>query len=122
MVALTKLNRDTWEYEPVEGTEDFEEVARLDSGEMYSWDSLGVYYSKSRRLFFWLHDSGCSCNSYGEYVESIEDFENGPRAAVINAAEAFAIVRGRDNYYGVTPEERASFLEQIRTFKPGAAQ
>jgi len=73
---------------PVAGTEDFQEVVSIDFGGGYDWDSLEAWYSPSKRKFFWLDGSGCSCDSLGMDVSKLEDFTVGNREELANAVRA----------------------------------
>lgn len=66
------------EYEDaaIPGCEDFEHIAGL-LGADWEWDQLDVYYSPSRRRYFWVEQSGCSCDGPWEYIDSIDDFQSG---------------------------------------------
>lgn len=62
-----------------------EEVASLDSGEMYNWAKTDVYFQRSSGRFFILSDSGCSCNYFGDGVHSLADFVEVSRDRAIQA-------------------------------------
>jgi hypothetical protein len=62
-----------------------EEVASLDSGEMYSWSTTEVYFQRSSGRFFILSDSGCSCNYFGEGVDALDDFAEATRTQAIDS-------------------------------------
>lgn len=73
---------------PIAGTEDFQEVVSIDFGGGYDWDSLEAWYSPSKRKFFWIEGSGCSCNSLGDDVRALADFSVGNRDELANAVRA----------------------------------
>ncbi|QDF14197.1 hypothetical protein SEA_GARDENSTATE_24 [Microbacterium phage GardenState] len=122
MAAFTKYDHSTGSYKAVPGTEDFIEVDVADTGG-YSWSAFGVYFSPSARRYFWLSDSGCSCYSYGEYVASIEDFENGSREDALRAAKAEVTVPTKEDRWGdyFTQDQRDRILAAIRNFDEAAA-
>ena len=64
---------------------DFRHVVGIELGEGYNWDSLEAWYSPSRRKFFWLSDSGCSCNCLGMGAGEIGAFESGNRDELASA-------------------------------------
>lgn len=70
-------------YSEWEGAEDWVPVAYMDDGGSYEWDEIRFYWSPSARRFFWHHDGGCSCNYWGDTIESAADFESGDRAAAL---------------------------------------
>lgn len=72
----------------IEGVEDFEHVLSIDTIGSYEWDSLEAWYSPSRRRFFWIEDSGCSCNYLGQDVWSLSDFLDGDRDALLRAVRS----------------------------------
>jgi len=115
MAAFTHYDYKRHEYVAVQGTEDFVEAAHGDGGEAYSWSEIGVYYSPSARRYFWLSDSGCSCTSFGEYVESVEDFSNGEREDALRAAREWAEHDVR--YY--PGADHSGLLDAIRDYRPG---
>lgn len=74
-------------YGDIEGTEDFDHFLSIGEGGGYEWDDLEAWYSPSRRRFYWLEGSGCSCNSLGDDVSSIADFLDGDREALMRAVK-----------------------------------
>lgn len=83
---------DHWwcEGERVTGTDDWVEVALLRNGAGYDWSEFNAFYSPSARRYFWHGDGGCSCNMWIDGVDNADDFENGDRAALIRAWQAFS--------------------------------
>lgn len=69
-------------------TQDFDHVLTIEFGGVYDWDSLVAWWSPSKRRFFWLDGSGCSCNSLGDDVRSIDDFTAGNRDELTTAVRA----------------------------------
>lgn len=106
---------DNLEELDVPGTEDFTYVSGLFAGG-YEWAQLGVYYSRSRRRYFWLSDYGCSCTEFGDGVRSIDDLENGERAAARAAISRFA---ERED---LSSEKRQRALREFATFNEEAAR
>lgn len=88
-------------------------VVEVDFGDGNFWDTLVAWWSPSRRMFFWVSDRGCSCDSLGEDVRSIEQLEAGDRAALISAIRnKYAEKVGR-------PEHQTDMLTDlaaVRTF------
>lgn len=72
----------------IEGAEDFDEVIEVDHGGGHEWSTLKAWYSPSRRRFFWLSDSGCSCNYFGQDVDSLSDFQDGDMDALLRAVKS----------------------------------
>lgn len=61
-----------------------EEVAEI--GEYgFDWSITGVYFQRSSGRFFTYSDSGCSCYSYGEDVNSLSDLDEVTRDRAIDA-------------------------------------
>lgn len=106
--------------EPIEGTEDFIEVASAHSGG-WEWAEFGVYYSPRAGRFYWLSESGCSCSSFADSITSVGDFQDGDRAAAIRAAKAEVVVSSSDPYEGFTSEQRQSVLHDLATFDTASA-
>lgn len=95
------------------GTEDWVVVAELSDGGGYEWTEFKAYYSPSARHYFWYGDSGCSCNSWDNYISCDGDFENGSRDDVLRAWQSFA-----EQYtYDFTTEDRLNGSAKIRLFK-----
>lgn len=89
---LHEFTRWSWDSDGehvVPGTADLVRVVRLGNGGGYDWDEFRAYYSPSRRRYFWLAQSGCSCNSFGDRVGSIEDLSNGARDDLERAIRAW---------------------------------
>jgi hypothetical protein len=69
-------------------TADFQHVVSIDFGGGYDWDQLEAWYSPSRRRFFWLSGSGCSCDSLGDGVYRLADMSEGNRESLVAAVRA----------------------------------
>lgn len=94
-------------------TKDFVEVLSVElSDGGYEWDSLEAWYSPSKRKFFWLQGSGCSCNSLGEDVNSIADLEVGNREELITALRA-----KYDNAYGAKAGDLVTDIAKVKAFR-----
>lgn len=76
----------------------------------YSWNEIQFYYSPSKRRYYWISDSGCSCNSFMDVstFESLDELESGDRKAAISAAESF---------WGGTDDQKLTALAKIRDFQ-----
>lgn len=111
--APTKYGHKGDDYGPhvIEGAEDFVQVAEI--GEWgYSWHLLRAWYSPSRDRFYWVADSGRSCNSIEDTYATLSDFSDGDRAALIRAIEAeFA------GGYTYTPDALAKEIHAVRTWR-----
>lgn len=111
---LQKFNYNTGENTPFEGTEDWVEVAQLgDENGGYEWTEFKAFYSPSARRYFWHGDSGCSCNGWTDEVNSAGDFEDGDKAALLRAWEAFA----KDHEYSIPVSVYLPGVSEIRNFK-----
>lgn len=108
-----KYDYETNQYAPMAGTEDWIGVAKLGSGGGYDWCDFNAFYSPSARRYFWHGDSGCSCNSWSDDLSSAADFENGDRAALLQAWKTFA----KDHEYSIHISEYLTGVEAIRTFE-----
>lgn len=65
-------------------------VTQLNLSESYEWMTLEVYYKQDSKRFYWLSDSGCSCNFLWEgHVFSLEEFESGTKLNAVNAVRSF---------------------------------
>lgn len=93
------------------GTEDWQHVVDLGSGGGYSWETTPFYYSPSARRFFWRSESGCSCNSWGDSIESVADFENGSRADALKAVRRIV-----EDSFETSPANALDAAEAIRKF------
>lgn len=95
-----------------EGLIDVAEIGEYD----YSWSELKVFYQPKSRRFFWLQDSGCSCNGWGDYDSSLADFSDGDKFAAIQAIDDFyPSVKGSN--YASTEDEYANAKADVRNFK-----
>ena len=104
----------TSKYAPIPGTEDWVEVALLgDQGGSYDWTDFNAFYSPSARRYFWHGDSGCSCNSWSDEVNTPADFEDGDRASLLRAWEQFA----KDHEYSIPVSVYLPGVAEIRNFK-----
>lgn len=66
---------------------DWQGVTSISAGG-WEWARMEVNYSPSARRYFWDWQSGCSCNGW-EDPESVDEWENGDRAAAIRAIDSF---------------------------------
>ncbi|WP_025157209.1 DUF7574 domain-containing protein [Leifsonia aquatica] len=114
MSAIDRYDYEAGTYVARSGFEDWQEVFHEETGG-YEWSGIAGWYSPSRDRYFWLEDSGCSCNGFGDSASSIEDFSNGSRADMLRAAEGYLRVDGR--YADFTVEERARALAAIRDYQ-----
>lgn len=96
----------------IKGTEDFVPVVSVGDGGGYDWNVLEAWWSPSLRKFFWLSDSGCSCNALGDSVTSVGDFEAGDRDALTSAVRAWHDAA----YSPTTPSEKLADLASVKTF------
>jgi len=53
----------------------------------YDWVQTHIWYSPSHRRYYWHSESGCSCNSFGDYVNTIDDMESGTKADCLRALQ-----------------------------------
>lgn len=90
---------------------DWVHVLTMDDGGGYEWSTLHAFYSPSARRYFWLADFGCSCNWWGDFIESEADFNNGKKDDLERAIRAFAAERG------LGPEVAFDALADLRRFK-----
>lgn len=95
----------------IQGTEDFREVVEIELAGGYEWDTLLGYYSPSKRKFFWIEGSGCSCNWIWDGVNSIDYFEFGEREELVNAVR-----RKYEDGYNSNPTEMVSSIAVVMTF------
>jgi hypothetical protein len=103
-----------------EETADFEHVVSVRLGGGYDWDDLEAWYSPSRRKFFWLDGSGCSCNSLGDGVTSIADFDAGNRDELSSAVRR-KYDESCTSYSGLA-SELLKDLAAVKTFRSGQAR
>lgn len=86
-------------------------VLSLNLGSGYSWNEFHAFYSPSRRRFFWASAAGCSCNSWSDYVGTLDDFENGlTRADVMSALNRWF------DEEEASPDIRVRALAEINSF------
>lgn len=100
-------------YKRMSGTEDWIEVALLGTQGGYDWCDFNAFYSPSARRYFWHGGSGCSCNSWSEDLANAGDFENGDRAALLRAWEAFA----KEYSYSIHVTEYTHGVTTIKNFE-----
>jgi hypothetical protein len=100
-------------YDPIDGTEDFQEVVGLDLSQGgYEWDSLEAWYSPSKRRYFWVEGSGCSCNSLGDDVRRLDELANGNRDELVSAIRA-----KYEEGYNVSPSDMLADIATVKTFR-----
>ena len=109
-----KFLQETAQYGALPGTEDWYLVTEADEGGGYDWTTWRLYYSPSSCRYFWHGDSGCSCNTWTDDVDSAEDFGNGSRADALNALREFVKEHGG---YGISPADALNASTEVRTFK-----
>lgn len=56
----------------------------------YSWEEFASFYDPITRMFYWLEDSGCSCNYLWEDVNSVGDLNVGRKEELLSAAASFS--------------------------------
>lgn len=93
---------------------DWTGVAHVDLGGGYDWEEFAVWFSPSQRIYYWASGAGCSCNSFGEGLRSVGDFESGDKAAAIAAANRFFEDSYRTNIYSLG----ATLTQAIGGFRP----
>ena len=100
-------------YKRMAGTDGWVEVARLGDQGGYDWCDFNAFYSPLTRRYFWHGAAGCSCNSWQDDLESVDDFENGDRAALLRAWEAFAKL----HHYTIHVTEYTHGVTTIKNFE-----
>ena len=113
---LQKYDYSSNKYTPIPGTEDWAEVADLGEGG-YEWTEFKAFYSPAARRYFWHGDSGCSCNYWTEAIDTADDFENGDKAALLRAWEAFS----KEHPYAIQVADYLDGVEEIRKFRASKA-
>jgi hypothetical protein len=112
--TLKKFDYRSCTYKPIAGTEDWIDVAQLDDGcGDYDWTEFKAFYSPSARRYFWHGDGGCSCNGWADDLHTPADFQDGDKAALLRAWEAFA----KDNEYSITTAIYTGGVITINNFK-----
>lgn len=51
----------------------------------YSWWEFMAWYDPQARIYYWLEDSGCSCYSFMDGVDSISELSVGRKEELFNA-------------------------------------
>jgi hypothetical protein len=113
---LSKYNWGSNDYTRMPGTEDWIEVADLGEGG-YEWSEFKAFYSPSSRRYFWHGDSGCSCNSWTDDLNTASDFEDGNLAALLRAWETFS----KEHSYSTQVADYLSGVQVIKAFKEPSA-
>lgn len=109
----TKFDWDAIGYRPIPGTEGWYYVTEAGDDGGYDWTVWRAYYPPSARRYFWHGDSGCSCNTWTDDLDSAEDFSNGSRTDALNALREFA----KEHSYSISGPEVLDTNAEIRTFK-----
>ena len=82
-------------------------------GDLHDWVQMDVWYSEEERQFFWLGDSGCSCNFFGMGVYSLDSLENGSKDDALRSLHRFT-----ENYNRfsrrIYPEHQLRAMEAIK--------
>lgn len=100
-------------YTDVEGVEDFQYVLSVELGSGYDWDDLFAWWSPSRRRFFWLDGSGCSCDSISTGVYGLGDFTSGSRSELASAVRA----KYDESYSSPKPGDLIDDLARVKKFR-----
>lgn len=90
-----------------------EEVASVDSGEMYSWSTIVIYFQRSSGRFFGLSGSGCSCNYFGDDVTSFSDLTEVTRAQAMQGIRDEA----SSAYDALSSDEIQREVAKVRDFR-----
>ncbi|QPL14175.1 hypothetical protein SEA_MORRILL_21 [Microbacterium phage Morrill] len=91
---------------------DWVEVIDVDLGGGYDWDEFHAWYSPSQRVFYYASDSGCSCNSFGMFFNTVSDFQvTTDRPTLMKA-----ITEWFDQTYNKRPSELVEALHKINAF------
>lgn len=69
---------------------DLESVVCLEKQD-YSWDTFQVWWCTTDGLYYWLRDSGCSCNYFAEDVTSKSGLTRGSQFEALNATSAVGL-------------------------------
>jgi len=91
--------------------EGLQHVASVRAGG-YSWAATTVYYKPGTGRFYWLSESGCSCNYFGDGSYELGAFGDGDREAALRA------LADVDHWEGSpSAEERAQAATALRDFR-----
>lgn len=96
----------------IPGTEDWEDVTTIMSGDGYGWAELRAWWSPSARTLFWAFASGRSCESFSDGIATVADFLNGDRASLLRAVADFC------DDHNINHGERHGAQQEIRSFRP----
>lgn len=98
-----------------------EAAAKLDRCELicefgdydYSWWEFKAWYDATARIYYWFEDSGCSCSSFMDSVDSVSDLSFGRKEELLSAARESG---------GSTTDGWTAALEAIRAHDPEATK
>ncbi|WP_152346568.1 hypothetical protein [Brevibacterium sp. CFH 10365] len=83
---MAEIIKSEWGDRTVAGAT--EVFSYMDGG--YEWDFFGAWYDPEARIFYWIEDSGCSCNSPMDWVDSTSELSVGSKDELIRAYKEFA--------------------------------
>ena len=63
----------------------------------YDWDRFVSYFNPQNGMFYWVSDSGCSCNDLWDDIRTVGDMNVGRKDEFLNAAASFGD-GGADGY------------------------
>lgn len=76
----------------------------------YEWEQFISYYDPTSGMFYWIADSGCSCNSPWDEITTIGDMQVGRKDEFLRAADSF----GDGGVYGYGQGRYSDQFETIR--------
>lgn len=79
----------------------------------YEWNIFSVFKEAETGYYFWIEESGCSCNSPLEDISSKSDFTRGTKQELMLAFSNW--IGTADSIYSLKPQggERTRHLEEL---------
>lgn len=102
---MIEIAKNKWGDRTVAGAT--EVLTHEDGG--YDWDYFGSWYDPEDRIFYWIEDSGCSCNSPMDWVDSTSELSVGSKDELIRAYKDFA-----KGSYNMLSSEKVSAERDIK--------
>lgn len=79
----------------------------------YEWNIFSIFKEKATGYYYWIDESGCSCNGPLEDVFAKSDFTRGTKQELMLAFRRW--IGKEDSVYSLKPQgaDRIDYLEQL---------
>ena len=89
--------------------EEYVEVVDIFEGD-WEWQIFTAWFNNKTNKYYWYGESGCSCDNYGDYVETLSELEYGDREALLRAVKSW--------YHNEITPQYLNTVAKIKNFNP----